>query len=424
LIDVLDDAARFTFDRSGIANLPAFLFSTGEAADAATEAVGSLAETMAAVGDSMSTDDLEQFIARNEASIELFNAELEKVRGNADAFIPLRAAQLELIHQNQMLQGQLDERRAAEEEVAAAQEDATIVTRGQIEAQAERQEAIDEILGSLQQEVDLLEKGERAMLANQLIALGATDIEREQALARYDNIQALEAQTEAEQQAEAVRARLRRQRLQDKIEQAERAEDRRRKLREKLQAQEEKRREAEQRMAQLAEQNRLREISEAAGEMADAFTDAFESVVSDINNAEDAFKSLLRTIAQQAQRQLVTRFITEPLTDAIAGAIDSIASVSLDTTMTGPDLSGMSRLETGTALGSLRVQPVQTPSSVRVQTNQPQPQTVVQQSITFSPSFIDGADGAAWLRSNSQEIMTIISDGARRSSSYATALRG
>lgn len=425
LIDRLDDAARFTFDRSGIANLPAFLFSTGEAADAATEAVGSLAETMAAVGESMSTDDLEQFIARNEASIELFNAELEKVRGNADAFIPLRDAQLELIHQNQMLQGQLDERRAAEEEVAAAQEDATIVTRGQIEAQAERQEAIDEILGSLQQEVDLLEKGERAMLANQLIALGATDIEREQALARYDNIQALEAQTEAEQQAAAVRARLRRQRLQDKIEQAERAKDRRRKLREKLQAQEEKRRAAEQRMAQLAEQNRLREISEAAGDMADAFTDAFESMVGDIKNAEDAFKSLLRTIARQAQRQLFARFITEPLTDAISGAIDSLTNqVSLDTTMTGTDLSGMSKLETGTAVGSLRVQPVQTPSSVRVQTNQPQPQTVVQQSITFSPSFIDGADGAAWLRSNSQEIMTIISDGARRSSSYATALRG
>lgn len=424
LIDKLDDAARFTFDRSGIANLSAFLFSTGEAADAATEAVGSLAETMAAVGESMSTDDLEQFISRLDASIELFNAELEKVE-NTDAFGPLRAAQLELIHQNQVLQGQLDERRAAEEEVAAAQEDATIVTRGQIEAQAERQEAIDEILGSLQQEADLLEKGARAMLANQLETLGATQAEINHALALHDSAEAQKAKTAEEERARAVRARLRRQDLADRIAARDRAEDRRKKLRQKLEEQEEKRRQAEQRMAQLAEQNRLREISEAAGEMADAFTDAFESMVGDIKNAEDAFKSLLRTIARQAQRQLFARFITEPLTDAISGAIDSLTNeVSLDTTMTGPDLSGMSRLETGTAVGSLRVQPVQTPSSVRVQTNQPQPQTVVQQSITFSPSFIDGADGAAWLRSNSQEIMTIISDGARRSSSYATALRG
>ena len=314
----------------------------------------------------------------------------------------------------------------AERQLTEEQERAQAAIRTQLEQQrdAERRDAIDQLLGSLKQKADLLEKGERAMLANQLETLGATNAEISHALALYDSAEAQKAKTAEEERARAVRARLRRQDLADRIAASERAEDRRKKLRQKLEEQEEKRRQAEQRMAQLAEQNRLCEISQAAGEMADAFTDAFESLVSDINNAEDAFKSLLRTIAQQAQRQLVTRFITQPLTDAISGAIDSITGVSLDTTMTGPDLSGMSKLETGTAVGSLRVQPVQTPSSVRVQTNQPQPQTVVQQSITFSPSFIDGADGAAWLRSNSQEIMTIISDGARRSSSYATALRG
>ena len=337
---------------------------------------------------------------------------------------------MQLQDQNQRLTAQLQERRAIEEEVRAGQENATIVTRGQIEAEAERQEAVDELLGSLQQEVQLLEEGERAMLANQLASLQATDAERAQALARYDNIQAIEAKTKAEEQARAVRARLRRQDLADRIAAGERAEDRRKKLREKLQAQEEKQRQAAQRMEQLAEQNRLRDISAAAGDMADAFADAFGSIIKDISNTEQAFKDLLATIARQVQTQAITRLITEPLTDAIVGIFDDGAANTGDLRMapatirTGKDLTGNNKLTTSSGMSSLRVDPVQSPSSLGVNTGTGHTQTVVQQTINFAPSFIDGADGEAWLRSNSQEIMTIISDGARRSSSYATALRG
>jgi len=429
LIDGLDDVARWSWDKSGIANLPAFLFSTAEAADTTTNAIEAMAEATAALGQSLTTDQLEEYINRNAAAISLFDEELKKVEGR-DAFIPLRRAQQQLQHQNQTLTAQLQERRAIEEEVRAGQENATIVTRGQIEAEAERQEAIDQLLGSLQQEVQLLEEGERAMLANQLASLQATDAERAEALARYDNIQALEAKTKSEEQARAVRARLRRQDLADRIAAGERAEDRRKKLREKLQAQEEKQRQAAQRMEQLAEQNRLRDISAAAGDMADAFADAFGSIIKDISNTEQAFKDLLATIARQVQTQAITRLITEPLTDAIVGIFDGGAAntgslrMAPATIRTGKDLTGNNKLTTSSGMSSLRVDPVQSPSSLGVNTGTGHTQTVVQQTINFAPSFIDGADGEAWLRSNSQEIMTIISDGARRSSSYATALRG
>jgi TP901 family phage tail tape measure protein len=428
IIDKLDDVARFTWDKSGIETLPAFLFSTMEAGDAATNAIEAMAEATTALGQSLTTDQLEEYINRNAAAIELFSEDLKNVGGNE--FRALRAAQLQLIHQNLSLTAQYEERRAAEEEVRAGQADATILTRGQIEAEAERQEAIDELLGSLLQEVELLEQGERAMLANQLETLQATDAERKQALARYDNIKAIEATAKAEEQARAVRARLRRQDLADRIAAGQRADDRRKKLREKLQDQEEKQRQADQRMAQLAEQNRLRDISAAAGDMADAFADAFGSIIKDISNTEQAFKDLLATIARQVQRQAITRLITEPLTDAIVGIFDGgpvdTAGIMLAPAAipTGKDLTGNNKLTTSSGMSSLRVDPVQSPSSLAVNTGTGQMQTVVQQTINFAPSFIDGADGEAWLRSNSQEIMTIISDGARRSSSYATALRG
>jgi TP901 family phage tail tape measure protein len=438
IIDKLDDVARFTWDKSGIETLPAFLFSTMEAGDAATNAIEAMAEATTALGQSLTTDQLEEYINRNAAAIELFSEDLKNVGGNE--FRALRAAQLQLIHQNLSLtaqyeerraaEEQYEERRAAEEEVRAGQADATILTRGQIEAEAERQEAIDELLGSLLQEVELLEQGERAMLANQLETLQATDAERKQALARYDNIKAIEATAKAEEQARAVRARLRRQDLADRIAAGQRADDRRKKLREKLQDQEEKQRQADQRMAQLAEQNRLRDISAAAGDMADAFADAFGSIIKDISNTEQAFKDLLATIARQVQRQAITRLITEPLTDAIVGIFDGgpvdTAGIMLAPAAipTGKDLTGNNKLTTSSGMSSLRVDPVQSPSSLAVNTGTGQMQTVVQQTINFAPSFIDGADGEAWLRSNSQEIMTIISDGARRSSSYATALRG
>lgn len=51
-------------------------------------------------------------------------------------------------------------------------------------------------------------------------------------------------------------------------------------------------------------------------------------------------------------------------------------------------------------------------------------QTVVNQSITFSPSFVDGASGAAWLRNQSPTITRIVADGARRSRNAASAIRG
>ena len=116
----------------------------------------------------------------------------------------------------------------------------------------------------------------------------------------------------------------------------------------------------------------------------------------------------------------------------IVGAFEGGDAVSSEGTITlapaaiptGNDLTGNNKLTTSTGMGSLRVGPVQSPRTLAVNTGTGQTQTVVQQTINFAPSFIDGADGAAWLRSNSQEIMTIISDGARRSSSYATALRG
>lgn len=362
-----------------------------------------------------------------------------ETEGATFAAIAARLAQKELAEELVQVNAHLQRRTArtnaqaeAERQLTEEQERAQAAIRTQLEQQrdAERQNAIDELLGSLLQEVELLEQGERAMLANQLETLQATDAEREQALARYDNIQAIEAEAEAVKQAEAVRARLRRERLANRIAERERAEDRRQKLRQKLEEQEEKRIQAEQRMAQLAEQNRLRDISAAAGDMADAFADAFGSIIKDISNTEQAFKDLLATIARQVQRQAITRLITEPLTDAIVGIFDGGPVDTADIMLapaaipTGKDLTGNNKLTTSSGMSSLRVDPVQSPSSLAVNTGTGQMQTVVQQTINFAPSFIDGADGEAWLRSNSQEIMTIISDGARRSSSYATALRG
>ncbi len=400
-VDVLDDIGRFLIGDLGD-DLERFIFwmmGVKEAAEPTAEALASMKAEFGAM-----TDD-EQLARQKELREEIsrMNRIIENGGRGAKAAIRRRAEDVEQL----LVLGPLILARGEAEDVATeAIERATVMTEEQIKAEEQRLESLDQILSALETQVLRLEEGEFAVIAHELAMLDASDATIEYAQEQFDLVKALEEAASAEKEAERAATRTARTR--------KREADRLQKAREKAV------RDVRDAAIRLAEDTRLaemqddiREITRISTQMADSIGEAAIRIAGDLDQIGAAFRDLVTDILTQIQRLIIQKTIVEPLVGALVGALTggfSNQSIAAGVEGFGKQLAGagISNLPPGTNAFGLSMAPA----------------VIVQQSITFAPSFIDSRDGARWLRENQGEIMTIVSEGAQRSTAFANSLRG
>lgn len=328
-----------------------------------------------------------------------------------------RRRQAELAAELVQVTAFIDTQTAAQERAAEATKESTAAvvtfTEEEVEAQRKREEAIVGIIDQLELEMKRLKEGEVAILDKQLAELGANDTTREAARVLFNKIVRINDEIKALKAAEREQAQI------------ERAQTRRREtLRRRREREARSQAERKARAAQAAEiarlNNEMREAQQIAQETARIIGDSFNDIIDGTESVADAFKNMVTEILRQVQRLLIQRTIVEPIIRALTGAFGPDLPTGGGTTLaeSGLALPGVSK-NIGT---SLRESGLALPGAVAGRSLTPT--TVVQQNITFAPSFLDGADGARWLRGQSQEIMTIVGEGAQRSVGFSRVLRG
>jgi chromosome segregation ATPase len=209
-----------------------------------------------------------------------------------------------------VLSKMVQEAERSQADLNAQTDAASIMTQGQIEAEEARLAAVDEIVTSLETELFVLKKGERALLDRELTTLSVTDTTRELTLEIYDEIVALEEERKALQEAERERERT------EKNKQRMLRDERRDREREEESQRQATIRAAEAlRDAKMAEQ--LREITDVSQEMAESISAGFEGIVSGSKSVADAFGDMVTDILKELQRLAIQKAITEPLFNAI-----------------------------------------------------------------------------------------------------------
>lgn len=345
---------------------------------------------------------------------------------------------------------------AAVDDAADATEHATDVEVESAEAKAERETAIQGIVDALARERLELISTDEQLLIHDLLQLRASESTIAQAVATLRLTQARIDANAAEEGMERDRARRVAQAERDASrQQADRARAANKSVQEARRAQQAIIRAADrEKLAQL--QNDLREVSAISATMASTVTNAFDAISDGTESVGGAFRNMVDEIIAELQRLVIQRTIMEPLMgwlfDMLGGAaMSQSAQLTRDLpafqdAMRNAPIPGADFI---TPLGNTKVGPVVMPqtmsritapmtspnvaglslpdvSQIAAQsvTAPPAPQTIVQQTITFAPQLIDGADGSRWLRQNSGEIMGIVGQGAQESSQYARALRG
>jgi TP901 family phage tail tape measure protein len=209
-----------------------------------------------------------------------------------------------------VLSKMVQEAERSQADLNAQTDAASIMTQGQIEAEEARLAAVDEIVTSLETELFVLKKGERALLNRELTTLSVTDTTRELTLEIYDEIVALEEERKALQEAERERERT------EKNKQRMLRDERRDREREEESQRQATIRAAEAlRDAKMAEQ--LREITDVSQDMAESISAGFEGIVSGSKSVADAFGDMVTDILKELQRLAIQKAITEPLFNAI-----------------------------------------------------------------------------------------------------------
>ena len=295
-----------------------------------------------------------------------------------------------------------------EEEVQKVVERTIELTEDEIKEKERRAAAVRDIVAQLQMEKLGLEEGEAAVLDKQLADLDATDAVREHALVLFEEIRALNEEQRAVREAarekdRAAQAEVRR------LEALKRARQRENKAASDRLARQEQARLTATLNAEL------REAQDIAQETAAIIGNAFDEIIGRTESVADAFGDMVTEILAQIQRLLIQRAIVEPIIGAISGALFPGATtgtqVSAGVAALGTEFANKGIVNFTGGVSAFRAQPAG-------------PTTIVEQSLTFAPSFIDGADGARWLRQNAGEIMGIVGEGAQRSTAFAAAVRG
>lgn len=308
-------------------------------------------------------------------------------------------------------------------------DEGTVATGGNAEAEAEsaenkqkRLDAIQAIVDSLALEERQLKMTSREILEYDLQQLRAEEGTLAAALASYERITALENEAEAEKRLAAAKIAFRLESQRNLEKQAQ--EDRRR-------ARIDSEREQAEAMAVLEQE--MREKEALANDISSSFADSFTNIIDGTESVADAFSDMVSDIIKELQRLAIQKGIIQPLTDilfeAFSGRVGLADSVTAGVGDLGDKLSGkgigvFDSLGTSSVRADPSIRMPMLPTTGLIGREASPNQTIVQQTVNFSPQLIDGADGARWLQKNSGEIMGIIGRGAQQSSSYARSLRG
>lgn len=336
----------------------------------------------------LSNEQLELIQGQLTARIDRLTAAMERGGEVAERAALQREGELGMLR---AVNAELTRRIIGEVEVAEVVEERAQAERELTEEEQKRLDSIHQIIGGLQDQRLVLEEGEFALIAQRLEHLQAGEAAIEYARALFEAIEAIEAERDAQEEASRATERARRERERE----IERARDAARRAAER------------QDLAEI--QDEIRQLTRLSENMAQAFADAFTDIITGTENVADAFSDMVTFILNELARLAIQRAIVEPLAGAIFGAFGGSA---LESRAAGIGSGFRTDLPGGQAVLGVSAEQVGiTP-------------VIVQQSITFAPSFIDGADGDRWLRSQSQTIMGIVGEGAQRSSEFASIVRG
>ena len=265
---------------------------------------------------------------------------------------------------------------------------------------------IESIVDALQDELDGLTMTRAAIIDKELADLRATDTTRE---AVAELLEEIRAQNEL---ADAVRDAAREK---DK---AARDETRRlqtlKRERERAAATAQRRAERE----ELAKLNaEMQEAMAIAQQFADTIATAFEDVISGTASVAEAFGTMVTEILKQIQRIIIQKTIVEPIVGALLGQIGPSASRAHG----GPVSAGGSFLvgERGPELFTPGASGNITPNS-----RLGGAAVIVQQTINFAPSLIDGRSGERFIQEQAGVITGLVAEGAQRSAQLAGAFQG
>lgn len=298
---------------------------------------------------------------------------------------------------------------AAEEAVESDEKERSIeLTGDQVKALEAQQEEVRGIVEALQEEILLLEEGERAVLEKNLIDLEATGLTQLLTLALFDKVAALNAEADAlkeSEQASERAAKAEKRRLETIRKEKERGLETARRALERIE------------MARLNDE--MREATQIAQQFADTIGTAFEEVIGQTKSVADAFADMVTDILKQLQRLVIQKAIVEPLLGAILNSFapGSGGGSSSPIQAGGFNFSGLASIAVNStasavASGASATTAVQAGSKV-----------VVQQTINFSPNLIDARSGQRFLQEQAGTIAQIIGDGVAQSGELANAVR-
>lgn len=404
LVDVIDDLVRFLGADLGedLERLIFWFMGVKEAVEPTTEALAAMKEAWAELTPAELIDrqrELREEVAH-------MNEVISNGGRGARAAVRVRA---ELIEELLILGPLIMMQATAEEEVADATERSIGLTQEQLDLEKDRQDSVIAIIDALEEELLMVNEGERAVLQKRLTDLKALGVTTDYILELFDLIAAREADIAATEehdraQERATAAEVRRRRtLARERERAEQALERAT-----------ARSKAAEEFARI--NNQMREAQQIAQETAGIIGDSFNDIIDGTESVADAFKNMVTEILRQVQRLLIQRTIVEPIIRALTGAFGPSSGLSASEVSAGLAIPELANIPDNPSFNPFIPRAVAGRSLT--------PTTVVQQNITFAPSFLDGADGARWLRGQSQEIMTIVGEGAQRSVGFSRVLRG
>lgn len=368
----------------------------------ATQTVSEFAEALAGMSD-LNLESLQNLAVFNIRQLEeaLASGKLTaEQREQAIAQMDRERERLRLV--NDEIRAQI----AAREALDAALKEEEETKAKVLELTDDEIQGIEAVVGALQDELDTLTMTRAAIIDKELADLRATDTTREAVAALLEEIR---AQNEL---ADAVKEAAREK---DK---AARDETRRlqtlKRERERAAATAQRKAERE----ELAKLNaEMREAMEIAQQFADTIATAFEDVISGTASVAEAFGTMVTEILKQIQRIIIQKTIVEPIVGALLGQIGPSASRAHGGRVSagGSFLVGERGPELFTPGASGNITPNSRLGGAAV---------IVQQTINFAPSLIDGRSGERFIQEQAGVITGLVAEGAQRSAQLAGAFQG
>ena len=351
-----------------------------------------------------SAQQLQATLAEVEAQKALIGAQQEA--GEGDSVANNNRMNL-LIGQEKILNALLRERAS---ELLPKQIEGIRVVVGQT---GEQLEATDKLIKKMEEQL-LSEEGlEKQILLNELAELNVTEAQQARIISLFDLVEAAEAATEAEKEraTQAVKNAVAMNRL------ATARERQFGRVNERTRVREERAAMAE---AVLATDLMVARISDAldrkakfAQDVASDITDSFEDIINGTTNVADAFGSMVTSILADFARMRIERGLISFLSKLIIpipNAPGAFPEPVIDPT------AGLNSLPSIVGPGAINPDLNFSRSGGQ--------QVIVQQTVNFQISAIDGRDMQSALREQAGTILQTVAEGAQNSTGFARALRG